>query len=617
MVTPGSWRIVPDAQRKLGLCGTDCVSALLRILSVLVCLWFWLLPSILEAATIQARVSRDPVIVNESFSLLFSTAESPSGEPDFSPLRRDFELLDQKKSSSFQFLNGQQSHSISWTLELMPKQSGTLTIPAIAFGQERSAPLTIQVLPANARTKPQKDAASTDSELLLEAELTPTEGYIQEQFILTVRFLNAVPIAGATMADPHIATGDAILEKMGQDQAYESERHGQRYLVSERRYALFPQRSGTLGIDPISLTVQQATQGGGSLLKEFFNDPFIKNLPLGPGRPGRTIRLTTPALTRTIQPIPESWKHPHWLPAHKLTLSEQWSQDPPRWQVGEPITRTLTLTADGLTAAQLPSLATSSLDGFKHYPDRPMREDQREWSGILGRQTEKVALIPTTPGEYTLPAIEIPWWNRDLKKIEIARLPERRIAVSPAPTSKATSALTPADAGATPAVPNTTPPVSTTANNLPTATPIPNPESPATPAPQWHPQVWLWVALLCGLGWMITALLWWRTTHRQSSRKEQNLNPDSSRQSFEKRLHRACQRHDAHAARTALNNLETHGSQNKELMHEIERLNSMLYGQTATTWQGTELWRAYQKATTKPSDPHPNQPALLPPLYPT
>ncbi|MBF0213649.1 MAG: protein BatD, partial [Magnetococcales bacterium] len=607
----------------------------LNVLMLAIWMVIGLWSSSLVAAEIQVRASRDPLFQTESFSLIFSTGEDPDGDPDFTPLRKDFDILDQGKSTNFQFINGHKSHSITWTLELLPKRSGDVTLPPLAFGKDRSTPITLKILPA--RSKNDASPAADHSELLVEAEVNNQTPHLQEQIILTIRFLNAIPIASASMPEPKMGSGDAMIEKLGSDQAYESERNGRRYLVSERRYALFPQRSGALVIDPIPVTVQLPGQGGSSLLKELFNDPFIKNLPLGPGRGGQTVRLATQPLKLETKPQPAEWKSPHWLPAHRLILAEKWSPDPPRFQVGEPITRTVTLMADGLTAAQLPALSPHSPEAIKLYPDRPLLEDQKEATGIIGKRSEKIAMIPTAPGEQRLPAIEIPWWNIDQRKIEFARLPEQRITVlaatdaarstapeavrQPEPQSttlpqstlaqkspNASDARQTPNASNTPHVPNAsnTPQAPNTSGAPATLPTTPEPNASGAPS-AFDPQrsnppaglsfsgmPWPWIALLLGLGWLITGLLWWRSglkRHAPTPAPPPHQ-PDRNLRETEEQLRRACLADDPSAARAALGRLPD-ALHAPALSAQIAQLEAALYGRESGSWRGAPLWEAY------------------------
>ncbi|MBF0339716.1 MAG: protein BatD [Magnetococcales bacterium] len=584
--------------------------------AIMPALLFWLAIHPLWAGEIQARTSRDPVRQSESFALIFSTGESPDGDPDFAPLGKDFDILDQQKSTNFQFINGHKSHSITWTVELLPKRGGEIAIPPIAFGKDRSTPLTVNVQSGAGKSDSQAGTPE-DAGLLLETELSNKTPYLQEQTILTLRFLNAVPIAGASLAEPKILKGDAVIEKLGEDQAFETTRQGRRFVATERRYALFPQRSGTLELEPVPLTVQMPGQGGSNLLKEFLSDPFIRNLPLGAGRPGRTVRLSSQPLQLEPKAIPSSWHGSPWLPAHRLILAEKWSPDPPRFQAGEPVTRTITLMADGLTAAQLPGIPQKSLENLKLYPDRPLSEDQKTPTGIIGKRTEKLAILPATPGEHILPAIEIPWWNIDTQKAEVARLPERRITVLPAPGGT----QTPAPTAQAPVSPEPVQPKAEVPPPPPISPkPVPSPVTGASASPANQETLWPWVALGCGLGWLGTALWWWRSARnrRTSLRIPSGSRPDPdklTRQALQK-LRSACEANDPRQAQEALSQVPQWRSPAMEM--EISRLNAAMYAPNASPWQGGPLWAACQAAQqAAQAKPAPGDPNLLPPLYPS
>ncbi|MEO5334204.1 MAG: BatD family protein [Magnetococcus sp. YQC-5] len=557
-----------------------------------------------EAGDIQVRVSRNPVALSESFSLRFEAADNPDGEPDFTPLEKDFEILDRSQSTNFQFINGQKSQSITWTLELMPKRAGALVIPPIAFGKDRSTLMTITVQQGRSTNPDDQAADSNQNGVLLEAEVSTHTPFVQEQTILTIRFLQAVQIASASMNDPVVGSGDAMMEKIGEDQTYETQRNGRHYRVTERHYILFPQRSGKLVINGVSLTVQLPGQGGGRLLKELLSDPLFNNIPFGFGRPGRTLRLNTQAIELDVQPTPSEWAGQPWLPMHRLILSDKWSPDPPHFQVGEPVTRTITLLADGLAAAQLPAISGSLPESIKHYPDRPLLEDQKEPTGIIGKRTEKIAMIPSTPGTYSLPAIAIPWWNTDTRKMEIARLPEKSITVLPAPGTP--TVQTPIPKQQETQSPALTPPV-------PTQNPAP---STAAMTPVASAGIWPWISLFLTGGWMMTVLLWWQTRRRTASRMIKTKQSDTTPHLKESaaRLRAACLANDPVAARAVLN--EYPFEETETLKAAIQDLNAALFGRTTTSWQGNELWSAVQNILnqSRPKN-HTNQ-EILPPLYP-
>ncbi|MBF0294667.1 MAG: protein BatD [Magnetococcales bacterium] len=570
----------------------------------LMALWLFmaLFPQLLMAMEIQVRASRNPVSLTESFTLTFEAQGGVDGDPDFSPLEKDFDILGRNQSSSFQFINGVRGHSVTWSLELMAKRAGTLTIPAILFGKERTAPVVITVEKGHAV---QPDPAGGDPEgILLEVEATPSHPYVQEQVILTIRFLRGVEILNASLTEPRLSTGEGVLEKLGEDRNLEVTRGNRRYRAIERSYALFPQSSGQMVLAPVTLTAQLPGSGGGSPLSDFLNTPFFSNIPQL-GRPGRTVRVVGKPIEWNIQPARPDFAG-QWLPARRLLLSEKWSPDPPTFRVGEPVTRVLTLQADGLTAAQLPALPERIPDGLRAYPDRPALEELKSESGVVGKRMEKIALIPNAPGSFRLPALEISWWNTETKSREIARLPERDITVLP--------------------------------GTQPTPSPAPAPvvEPPRTDAPA-KPMLpvpvatgesgngggyWPWVALLFALAWLTTLGLWWWRGGRARMGKAACVSAGEGedgalplRRAME-RVRIACQAHDPVAARAALAALPVPLPDSPRLEREMYLLNTVLFSANPPAWRGDGLWEAAREALRLSSVAPSSDMAVLPPLYP-
>ncbi len=98
-----------------------------------------------QAVDINSRVSRNPVAVNESFQLILQTEDTPDGQPDFSPLTRDFDILNQRQRENIKMINGEFSRTIGWTVTLIPRRAGSLKIPQIRFGTDRSQSIQLTV----------------------------------------------------------------------------------------------------------------------------------------------------------------------------------------------------------------------------------------------------------------------------------------------------------------------------------------------------------------------------------------------------------------------------------------------------------------------------------------
>ena len=506
-------------------------------------------------AEVEVTVDRNPVQVNESFQLVFSLDQSPDDDPDFSILQQHFMILGNSRSNSISIVNGEYQRSVKWTLQLMAREVGEYMIPAIRFDKERSKPFQIKVLPSSLATAPQ-------DQLVLELLVDKPEVYVQGQVIVTLRLLSSSSISAYSFGEISTDDLDVVIEPLGDERDYRTRIADKSYLVLEKQFALFPQQSGRLRIAPVMAEVRIPS---GSTF-----DPFRGG--------GKIRRLRSQQVFIDVEPIPPGVAGSYWLPATRLELREEWQSDLDGLVAGEPITRSLTLVADGLTAAQLPELSLQQIDGIKQYPDQPGLQNSRSSKGITGKREQKVALIPGAEGLYRVPEISLPWWNLETGKLETATIPARELSVAAATTAVAqppvTQQVVTGDAGQV-----------SPANNF-----------------------WIWLSLLLACGWIASGFYWWFKSHRAGIQAEPVVEHPGLREARRK-LRQACDANDGAGARHALldwgrallapreiNNLQQLGSSlGDDMTQLIERLNQSLYAGAEVAWQGQDLWLLCQQ----------------------
>ena len=86
---------------------------------------------------------------------------------------------------------------------------------------------------------------------------------------------------------------------------YQSDRNGERYRVLERRYAIFPERSGTLTIPAMQLSGRLIERPSDRLWQ-----PTVR---------GRRVQVESEPLTLEISPRPSLFTGDFWLPARRIT----------------------------------------------------------------------------------------------------------------------------------------------------------------------------------------------------------------------------------------------------------------------------------------------------------
>jgi len=527
-----------------------------------------------EAAKIQVGIDRVPVAMNESFQLTFSSSESPDGQPDFSPLKQDFDILNQQQSTQSSWINGKSSHSTKWILTVMAKRSGTLTIPAIHFGNDASSPVQLTVEAKSSTSTNRND------KLFLEVEVSSATSYVQQQIIYTVRFYQRIQLAQATLSEPKIE--DAVVESLSEN-SYRTQIKGQQYLVTERNYAIFPQRSGTLEIPPVTLTAQIAVNSDPfSRFDNFFN---LQNT--------KTERVSSEAVQINVLPIPTNYQDSQWLPVKDLTIQQSWSNQDVKVNVGEPLTRTITLTASGAMASQLPKISFNSPDpAVKQYPDQVSDNEQKSPAGITTVRQQKIAFIPSKAGQYTLPAIEIPWFNTQTQKVEIARLPATTLTAI--------------------AIAGTTPPAVLPPTNAATTTPAKpdnikqNSVDKATAIKQQPAYFWQVLAIVLGLLWIITLFYLLKLrAKRAASEQSEIISSKTHNENALKEVKESCKKNDPQACHHAfIKWAEHHYNTSKlseirslcsvELQEELRQLQQHLYSNKKEgVWQCEQFLHAF------------------------
>ncbi|MDX2480991.1 MAG: BatD family protein [Desulfuromusa sp.] len=481
-------------------------------------LFLWI--NTVAAINVQAVADRDRIASGDSLQLQLRVDGSPDGDPDLTELKKNWDVLRQSESSQMQILNGKVSRSVVYRLTLMPKATGTLLIPEVCFATDCSRPILIGV----AKTLDKGDGAGEP--LILETEVNPLKIVSQGQLLFKVRLLRHVDLLDGQLNEPQPTGVAAVVKKLGDDRSYETRRNGQLYQVIERNYAIFPQGSGQMQIPALQFDGSIAT--GRTRFDRF-------------GQQGQRVRRTSQALQVEILPLPADLNRRPWIPAVALELQDDWQQHPPKLTVGEPATRTLRLSARGVLSAQLPDLRLTVPDGFKSYPDQPKRDDAMELNGIIGRLEQKIALVPTRAGHYSLPAVDLDWWDVAASRWRTAHLDPLELDVAPA-------------AGGT--VSTSTAPQTQQQGKLsiPTSSPVGGAAvSAPLQASETTPGFWPWLSLGMALGWLVTLVFFWRIRRRKNtSLKNTSKEVAPDEKAARQILLRAVEQNDPQATRQAL-----------------------------------------------------------------
>lgn len=538
------------------------------------------------AAEIQVDIDRNPVNLNESFQITFSATESPDGSPDFAALEDNFQILNQQRSSNVSLINGKMSRNEQWVVNVMANQAGELLIPPVAFGSDMSRPMKIMVNETAPTT-----TSNNHEDVFLDVAVTPENPFVQSQVLYTLKLFRRVQISQASLNEPEVK--DAVVEKLGEDSTYSTQVNGEDYWVTERKYAIFPQQSGTLTIAPLTLTAEVVSNQR-SRFNGFFNRQATE-----------THRIASKAIILNVQPVPQNFTDSAWLSAESLEIKQSWSDNRLQSKVGEPLTRTINLMAKGATVGQLPELAgQTSIDGIKTYPDQPVLKEDKQSDGLVARREEKIAYIANKPGEYTIPALTISWFNTKTQKVEVAKLPEAKVSVL-----AADGATQPAPTLAASQLPQTP------AEHLAVATQTSPSEN----------LFWQGLSGFLAVGWLLN-MIWFYRKGRPKTTSVKQTGDQKPAMNEQKNLKAACLQNNPQAAKQALLvwGKQQFGVENLDLISqactgvlsaEIRLLNQCLYSANQGSWNGQALWQAFSQFKVEPQNQTKQKNEILEPLY--
>jgi hypothetical protein len=298
-----------------------------------------------------------------------------------------------------------------------------------------------------------------------------------------------------------------------------------------------------------------------------------------------------------------------------VQLVEEWSDDIQNIKAGEPVTRTITIVAEGLTGVQLPELEFEEIDDLKQYPDKAATENRQDKNGITGIKQVKVALIPASAGNYTLPEIRLPWWNTKTNRQETATIASTTLSVTGA--AQTNRAIPP---------PIQTQSTETQDKPLPIDSRI---QQPAVPKEQ-DDTYWKWLTLFFAAAWLITlVLLIKKPGAGNSPDKIITKTSGASVKSAVAAVIKHANNNDANSTKAALIEWAKIFYSDKELTNlsqitehcsvqlsqHIRQLNQSLYSPEKPSWNGMELAAAFRQEQQLTNTQNNNQPSVLKPLY--
>lgn len=359
-----------------------------------------------------AKVSKKKLGLNERLRIDFEMNEDGDNfePPDFEGFRV---LGGPNQSISNSWINGKRSYSKTYSFFLAPLRKGAITIgqAAIEIDGERYKSLPVEVMVTEAVEIP-KDGNNADylasENVHLVAEVSNTNPYLNEAITVVYKLYvsNQVSITSnwREIDSPKYADfWSQTLDQKGQLQIYEGQYRGEDYrYVILRTTVLYPQKTGELSIEPLTLDVPIDVR---SNRRDFFGRFMTTrvNKTISAGR--RTIE---------VKPLPLE-NRPEDFTGAVGYFDFDTSISRTELDAQESLEYSVTVRGEGnLKLFELPK--PQFPNAFEVY--EPARSDKisTRSTGMRGSVAEVYTLVPQNQGNYPLPELSFSYFDPNLER---------------------------------------------------------------------------------------------------------------------------------------------------------------------------------------------------------
>lgn len=358
-------------------------------------------------AQVHTRLSQSSIAAGDSVTLNIEV-EDARATPELAPLEADFVVLRMDSGRQVEIRNGRIQSRQRFAVEMRPRRSGQIDIPALKVGSQYSQPLTLQVADAApvADVQPQAQAGQA---VFLETHVSDSAPYVQQAVSVTLRLHYAVNLFGGELQQPQPA--NASLVPLGDDSRSRRVIDGQEYRVLERHYLLIPERSGELVLPAAWFRGEGERIGAAGWF--------------GAGRVH--MQANAPAQRLEVRPIPANAPTP-WLPARGLSVRVLDVEQ--EGQVGQGITLKLELHADGATASQLPPLELAPHPQLQVFAEPAEAVEGVHQGRLQSTVIRQFTLLPLAAGELLVQVKPISWWDVSAQRMRRTELAPIRLNIA-------------------------------------------------------------------------------------------------------------------------------------------------------------------------------------------
>lgn len=377
----------------------------------------------------EAKVSKTTLGINERLRIDFTMNDD--GDNFNPPSFEGFKVIagpSQQVSQSW--INGKVTFNKTYSYYLLPEQRGTVTIKQATIeirGQiYKTTPIKINVTAAVAQQKDPNDASvSVDDAIHLVAEVSKTNPYINEPITVVYKLYLTYNVGISNFREldkpkynDFWSQNIEIKQLQAEDGTYNGERV--RYVVL-KKVVLYPQKSGRLTIEPLSLDLDVQVP---SNRRNIFGQQLMTQ---------DNKRVSAGAKTISVRALPEAGKPIDFSGAvgrfdFKVTPTKTVLKN------GESLDLNVSVTGTGnLKLFALPKPVVPS--ALEMYDPVHTENVSTPLSGMTGKIADKYTIIPQYKGNYPIKPMSFSYFDLSSGRYKTITSPEILVKVLDGPTA--------------------------------------------------------------------------------------------------------------------------------------------------------------------------------------
>jgi hypothetical protein len=393
----------------------------------------------IEAQNFVAQVSKNRVVVGEVFQVAF-TLNGGGGNITY-PNLKDFDIYSgPNQSQSISMVNGNFSQSTTISLFIAAKKEGKFTIgsaTAVVGGQKlETNPIQIEVVSGGNQTagaqssqqnqkqeKNQYASEISNDDLFVRTYLSKNKCYIGEQITLTQKVYSRVDLRGFQNVKfpPYNGFWSKQEDNQRQINLQQENVNGVNYYVAEYNTVyLFPQRAGSLTIEPVELDciVRRATKRQPrNIFEQFFGAGGYEDV---------VVKVKSKPVKVEVKDLPVDNKPLGFTNAVGIySCKVQVSKDIVK--ANDAINLKISLTGKG-NISLLEPLKLNLPESFEVY-DPKVNESINTNGGISGSKTFDYLIIPREKGEFVISDLSFSYFDPEKKQYITLPSPDIKLTV--------------------------------------------------------------------------------------------------------------------------------------------------------------------------------------------